>query len=83
MEIPEPHQVESTTQIYFEVFHIQPIKLNLSYISTDRIDLESDPNMAPSSNNPITFLIGVLKMAIGSISVRANKSYFLGDKLIY
>ncbi|KAI8057703.1 hypothetical protein BDF22DRAFT_772292 [Syncephalis plumigaleata] len=68
MEIPEPHQVESTTQIYFEVFHIQPIKLNLSYMSTDRMDLESDPNMAPSSNNPITFLIGVLKMAIGSIS---------------
>ncbi|RKP24242.1 hypothetical protein SYNPS1DRAFT_17479 [Syncephalis pseudoplumigaleata] len=68
MDIPEPHQVESTTQIYFEVFHIQPIKLNLSYISTDRLDLETDPNRAPSSSNPITFLLGVLKMAIGSIS---------------
>ncbi|KAL1920744.1 uncharacterized protein VTP21DRAFT_11379 [Calcarisporiella thermophila] len=70
--IPEPTAIENTSQLYFEMLHIQPIKLNLSFMRTNRTNGEEDRS---GSHNPIKFLLNVLTMAIGNINyapVRLN-----------
>jgi len=72
MDVPEPRQLESTTRIQFEVLNIRPIKLNMSFISTDWLALESDTSMAQSSNNPIAFIARIMTSTIANISVSEN-----------
>ena len=38
--IPEPVENESERQLYFEVLHIHPVKLNLSFARTARVNQE-------------------------------------------
>jgi vacuolar protein sorting-associated protein 13A/C len=65
MEIVEPKAQEDEHLSFFEVFHVQPLKLNISFTRTERINQEESP---PPSHNPITFLFNVLTMTIGSIN---------------
>lgn len=38
LEIPEPKSVEAEAQLYFEMFLVQPAKLNISFVRTDRVN---------------------------------------------
>ncbi|CAG8516340.1 7059_t:CDS:10 [Ambispora leptoticha] len=64
LDIPEPKSNEGDDQLYFEVLHIQPMKINISFVRTERINVEDKP--AP--RNPIMFFFNVLTMAIGNIN---------------
>lgn len=39
LDIPEPKTVDDVAQIYFEVFNIQPVKLNLSFVRTQGVNI--------------------------------------------
>ncbi|KTW25717.1 hypothetical protein T552_03329 [Pneumocystis carinii B80] len=64
LEIPEPQKSTSGTEMYFEVLHIQPAQLNLSFVRTERVNVEDKT----SSKNPFLFFLNVLTMAIGNIN---------------
>ncbi|KAF0534769.1 vacuolar protein sorting-associated protein 13 [Gigaspora margarita] len=64
LDIPEPKTSEGDNQLYFEVLHINPMKINISFVRTERINVENKP--AP--RNPIMFFFNVLTMAIGNIN---------------
>ncbi|EPQ65874.1 hypothetical protein BGT96224_4871B [Blumeria graminis f. sp. tritici 96224] len=71
LDIPEPTQDQSGNQIYFELLNIQPMQLDLSFVRTDRVNVEDKT----SSRNPLMFFLNVLTMAIGNINdapVRLN-----------
>lgn len=38
MNIPDPKVLEEAEELYFEVFNIQPMRLNLSFVRTERIN---------------------------------------------
>ncbi|KHJ35601.1 putative vacuolar protein sorting-associated protein vps13 [Erysiphe necator] len=64
LDIPEPEQNQSGKDIYFELLNIQPMQLDLSFVRTDRVNVEDKT----SSRNPFMFLLNVLTMAIGNIN---------------
>ncbi|KAE8441399.1 hypothetical protein EG329_004988 [Mollisiaceae sp. DMI_Dod_QoI] len=71
LDIPEPSQDQSGQDIYFELLNIQPMQLDLSFVRTDRVNVEDKT----SSRNPLMFFLNVLTMAIGNINdapVRLN-----------
>ncbi|TVY71541.1 Vacuolar protein sorting-associated protein, partial [Lachnellula suecica] len=71
LDIPEPNQIEAGQDMYFELLNIQPMQLDLSFVRTDRVNVEDKT----SSNNPLMFFLNVLTMAIGNINdapVRLN-----------
>lgn len=71
LDIPEPKQQDSGQDIYFELLNIQPMQLDLSFVRTERINVEDKT----SSRNPLAFFLNVLTMAIGNINdapVRMN-----------
>ncbi|CAG8629647.1 9806_t:CDS:10, partial [Dentiscutata heterogama] len=66
LDIPEPKTAEGDNQLYFEVLHINPMKINISFVRTE-------PNnyfqyLRPAPRNPIMFFFNVLTMAIGNIN---------------
>jgi vacuolar protein sorting-associated protein 13A/C len=71
LDIPEPTQEQSGQDIYFELLNIQPMQLDLSFVRTERVNVEDKT----SSRNPLMFFLNVLTMAIGNINdapVRLN-----------
>ncbi|KAI9673228.1 MAG: hypothetical protein M1817_003091 [Caeruleum heppii] len=71
LDIPEPKQDQQGQDIYFELLHIQPAQLDLSFVRTERVNVEDKT----SSRNPLMFFLNVLTMAIGNINdapVRLN-----------
>lgn len=71
LDIPEPTQDQSSQDMYFELLNIQPMQLDLSFVRTDRVNVEDKT----SSRNPLMFFLNVLTMAIGNINdapVRMN-----------
>ncbi|KAI8625069.1 vacuolar protein sorting-associated protein 13 [Xylariaceae sp. FL1651] len=64
IDIPEPKQEESGQDIYFEVLNIQPMQLDLSFMRTERVNIEDKT----SSRNPIMFFVNVMTMAIGNVN---------------
>ena len=38
--IPEPKGTSSDGDVYFEVLHLQPIQLDLSFMRTDRVNVD-------------------------------------------
>lgn len=71
-EVPEPSGAQSTTDdIYFEILHLQPILLNLSFMRTERVNADEKV----SSRNPLIFFFNALTMALGNVNeapVRLN-----------
>ncbi|KAI0535905.1 vacuolar protein sorting-associated protein 13 [Xylaria digitata] len=63
-DIPEPKQEQSGQDIYFEVLNIQPMQLDLSFMRTERVNIEDKT----SSRNPIMFFVNVMTMAIGNVN---------------
>ena len=71
LEIPEPMSYTSGLDLYFEVLHIQPAQMDLSFVRTERINAEDKA----SSENALMFFFNVLTMALGNINdapVRLN-----------
>ena len=71
LDIPEPKQQQGGQDIYFELLNIQPMQLDLSFVRTERVNVEDKT----SSRNPLMFFLNVLTMAIGNINdapVRLN-----------
>ncbi|KAK3689238.1 hypothetical protein B0T22DRAFT_461182 [Podospora appendiculata] len=64
IDIPEPKQQQSGRDIYFEVLNIQPMQLDLSFVRTERVNVEDKT----SSRNPVMFFFNVMTMAIGNIN---------------
>jgi vacuolar protein sorting-associated protein 13A/C len=58
-EIPEVQPVETQAQIYFEVFSIQPIQLNISFLRSDT---------PIESNSPLSYFVNAITMTIGNIN---------------
>ncbi|KAE8269165.1 hypothetical protein A4X09_0g3183 [Tilletia walkeri] len=71
-DIPEPHaSIAGQDDIYFEVLHLQPIALNLSFMRTERVNADE----RVSSRNPLIFFFNALTMALGNVNdapVRLN-----------
>lgn len=71
LEIPEPLSDTSGLDLYFEVLHIQPAQMDLSFVRTERLNSEEKA----TSDNPFMFFFNVLTMALGNINdapVRLN-----------
>ena len=71
LDIPEPQQEQQGQDIYFELLNIQPMQLDLSFVRTERVNVEDKT----SSRNPLMFFLNILTMAIGNINdapVRMN-----------
>jgi vacuolar protein sorting-associated protein 13A/C len=71
LDIPEPKAQQQGQDIYFELLNIQPMQLDLSFVRTERVNVEDKT----SSRNPLMFFLNVLTMAIGNINdapVRLN-----------
>lgn len=71
LDIPEPKQEQQGQDMYFELLNIQPMQLDLSFVRTERVNVEDKT----SSRNPLMFFLNVLTMAIGNINdapVRLN-----------
>ncbi|CAN6662886.1 intermembrane lipid transfer protein Vps13p [Trichomonascus vanleenenianus] len=71
LDIPQPNRDTSGLDVYFEVLHIQPAQMDLSFVRTERVNVED----RPSADNAIMFFFNILTMAIGNINdapVRLN-----------
>lgn len=71
LNIPEPRHEGSEQDVYFELLHLQPMQLDISFMRTERVNVED--TMQPS--NPLMFFVNVMTMSIGNINdapVRLN-----------
>ncbi|KAG9326243.1 hypothetical protein KVV02_000958 [Mortierella alpina] len=66
LDLPEPTANEEGSQLFFEVLHLHPMKVNLSFMRSDRVNIE-EAQQKTSSHNPIMYVFNVLTMAIGNI----------------
>ncbi|KAJ8102210.1 hypothetical protein POJ06DRAFT_300095 [Lipomyces tetrasporus] len=64
LNVPEPEQSPAGRDVYFEVLHIQPAQMDLSFVRTERVNVEDKT----SSQNAIMFFLNILTMAIGNIN---------------
>lgn len=64
LDIPEPKQQQQGQDIYFEVLNIQPMQLDLSFMRTERVNVEDKT----SSHNPVMFFVNAMTMAIGNVN---------------
>jgi len=64
LEIPEPKQDQAGQDVYFELLHLQPMQIDLSFVRTERINAED----TMTSNNPFMFAVNVLTMSIGNVN---------------
>ncbi|KAI5287431.1 hypothetical protein KEM54_006005 [Ascosphaera aggregata] len=71
LDIPEPSEEEQARDVYFELLHLHPIQLDLSFVRTERVNVDD----TASSHNPIMFFVNILTMSIGNVNdapVRLN-----------
>ncbi|KAJ5640466.1 hypothetical protein N7528_000091 [Penicillium herquei] len=65
LNIPEPQQSEAGQDVYFELLHLQPMQLDISFMRTERVNAE-DGAMQPS--NPLMFIVNVMTMSMGNVN---------------
>ncbi|KAI5294364.1 hypothetical protein KEM52_004170 [Ascosphaera acerosa] len=71
LDIPEPQEQQQTRDVYFELLHLHPVQLDLSFVRTERVNVESGAD--PQS--PLMFFVNILTMSIGNVNdapVRLN-----------
>jgi vacuolar protein sorting-associated protein 13A/C len=71
LDLPEPQNEQQGQDIYFEILHIQPTQLDLSFVRTERVNVEDKT----TTRNPLMFFLNVMTMALGNINdapVRLN-----------
>ncbi|MCJ1294226.1 hypothetical protein MMC34_005783 [Xylographa carneopallida] len=64
LTIPEPKQEEQGQDVYFELLHLQPMQLDLSFVRTERINAED----TMQTSNPLMFFVNVMTMSIGNVN---------------
>ncbi|ODV77801.1 vacuolar sorting [Suhomyces tanzawaensis NRRL Y-17324] len=64
LELPAPETLSESSDIYFEALHLQPALANLSFVRTERVNVDDKT----SSQNTLMFFFNVLTMAIGNIN---------------
>ncbi|KAH9862571.1 hypothetical protein IAQ61_009988 [Plenodomus lingam] len=64
LDLPEPKQEQSGQDVYFELLHLQPMQIDLSFVRTERINAED----TMSTSNPFMFAVNVLTMSIGNVN---------------
>ncbi|THH01814.1 hypothetical protein EW026_g979 [Hermanssonia centrifuga] len=62
--IPEPEATASGEELYFEVLELQPIKLSISFMRTERVSSEEQLSI----RNPFAVVINAITMAVGNIN---------------
>ncbi|KAL9616260.1 MAG: hypothetical protein Q9160_008854 [Pyrenula sp. 1 TL-2023] len=71
LDVPEPVKEQQGQDVYFELLHLQPMQLDLSFVRTERVNAED----TFTSSNPIFFFVNVMTMSIGNVNdapVRLN-----------
>lgn len=63
LDIPEPTREEQGQDVYFELLHLQPIQLDLSFVRTERVNAEDN-----FVNSPLMFFVNVMTMSIGNVN---------------
>ncbi|KAJ7169902.1 vacuolar protein sorting-associated protein 13 [Mycena filopes] len=63
-EIQEPKDTAVGEDLYFEVLELQPIKLSLSFMRTERVSAEEKLSI----RNPLAVVINAITMAVGNIN---------------
>ncbi|KAF7347835.1 hypothetical protein MVEN_01541000 [Mycena venus] len=63
-EIQEPSDTAVGEDLYFEVLELQPIKLSLSFMRTERVSAEEKLSI----RNPLAVVINAITMAVGNIN---------------
>jgi vacuolar protein sorting-associated protein 13A/C len=63
LDVPEPTREEQGQDVYFELLHLQPMQLDLSFVRTERINAEDT-----LSNNPMMFFVNIMTMSIGNVN---------------
>jgi vacuolar protein sorting-associated protein 13A/C len=64
LDIPEPKYEEAGQDVYFELLHLQPMQLDISFMRTERVNAED--KLQPS--NPFMFFVNVMTMSIGNVN---------------
>ncbi|KAK0465028.1 vacuolar protein sorting-associated protein 13 [Desarmillaria tabescens] len=62
--IPEPKETTVGQELYFEVLELQPIKLSLSFMRTERVSSEEKLSI----RNPLAVVVNALTMTVGNIN---------------
>ncbi|CCE63509.1 hypothetical protein TPHA_0F00220 [Tetrapisispora phaffii CBS 4417] len=80
--LPEFKELKLSEDVYFEVFHIQPTMLHLSFVRSETITKEDEgaSKLDDSERNTrtLSFFINVLTMTIGNVNdaaIRMNSLY--------
>ncbi|KAF5375265.1 hypothetical protein D9758_000284 [Tetrapyrgos nigripes] len=63
-EIPEPKEIAAGRDLYFEVLELQPIKLFISFMRTERVNSEEKLSI----RNPFAVVLNALTMTVGNIN---------------
>ena len=64
LDIPEPKQEQQGQDVYFELLHLQPMQLDLSFVRTERINADD----TIQSSNPLMFFVNIMTMSIGNVN---------------
>lgn len=64
LTIPEPKQEERGQDVYFELLHLQPMQVDISFMRTEHVNVED--TMQPS--NPLMFFVNVMTMSLGNVN---------------
>ena len=63
LDVPEPQKEEQGLDVYFELLHIQPMQLDLSFVRTERVNAEDT-----LVSNPMMFFVNIMTMSIGNVN---------------
>ena len=64
LDIPEPKQEEQGQDVYFELLHLQPAQIDISFVRTERINAED----TMQTSNPIMFFVNIMTMSLGNVN---------------
>ena len=64
LDIPEPQKEEQGQDVYFELLHLQPAQLDLSFVRTERINAED----TTQTSNPLMFFVNIMTMSVGNVN---------------
>ncbi|KAI9725458.1 MAG: hypothetical protein M1828_003129 [Chrysothrix sp. TS-e1954] len=64
LDLPEPQREEQGQDVYFELLHLQPMQIDVSFVRTERINAED----TMAVNNPFMFFVNVFTMSLGNVN---------------
>ncbi|PWY87578.1 vacuolar protein sorting-associated protein [Aspergillus heteromorphus CBS 117.55] len=64
LNIPEPQNEGTAQDVYFELLHLQPMQLDISFMRTEHVNAED----AIQPSNPLMFFVHVMTMSMGNVN---------------